>query len=138
MTPTETPTTNRLSERRRYRRLMIGSVVGAVIAALALRNLGYPVLSEGVYWAGILAFLGVWRLTPVSLFDERDRALERRASQLTLTVAAVALVLGASAARLLATATTYAVPTVVWGALYGYVGLFAVFAAAYLWVRYRP
>jgi hypothetical protein len=138
MTPTETPTTNRLSERRRYRRLMVAEVVGAVLAALALRNLGYPVLSEGVYWAGILAFLGVWRLTPVSLFDERDRALERHASQITLTAAAVVLVLGASAARLLTTATTYVVPTVVWGALYGYAGLFAVFAAAYLWMRYRP
>ncbi|PSQ29322.1 DUF2178 domain-containing protein [Halobacteriales archaeon QS_9_68_17] len=138
MTPTGTSTTNRLSERRRYRRLMVASVVGAALAALALRNLGYPVLSEGVYWAGILAFLGVLRLTPVSLFDERDRALERHASQITLTAAAVVLVLGASAARLLTTATTYAVPTVVWGALYGYAGLIAVFAAAYLWMRYRP
>ncbi|NHN49921.1 DUF2178 domain-containing protein [Halostella sp. JP-L12] len=138
MTSTESPTTDRLSSRRRYRRLMFGSIAAAVVSALALRNLGYPLLSEGVYWVGILAFLAVWWGSPVSLFDERDRALERRASQLTLTVAAVVLVLGASAARLLTEATSYAVPTVVWGALYGYVGLFAAFAVAYLWVRYRP
>jgi len=129
--PGGTPT---VSARRRYRRLLFGSVGVGVAANIALRLLSYPVAAEAAYWVGIVAFLAVWQFSPVTLFDERDAELERRASTLTLVVAAVVLVLGASGVRTLGALGVYDVPPFVSGVLYGYVGLFVVFAVAYGWL----
>lgn len=138
MTETASPATNRLSRIRRYRRLMFGWLLAGVVVALLLRTVGYPLLGEVVYWLGVLGFLAVWWGTPVTLFDERDAALERRASHVTLLVAAVVLVVGASAMRVLPLVSDVVVPAAVQGALYGLAGLFVVFAAAYIWLRFRP
>ncbi|MFC6836568.1 DUF2178 domain-containing protein [Halomarina ordinaria] len=129
------PATNRLSKQRRYRRLMVGSLLGGVGLSLALRVLDYPLAGEAVYWLGVLGFLAVWFGTSVTLFDERDRALERRASQLALLALAPVLVVGASAARVLPLVSDYAVPAAVWPALYAYVSVYVVFGVAYAWVR---
>lgn len=129
--PGGTPT---VSSRRRYRRLLYGAVGVGVAANLGLRYLSYPVAAEAAYWVGIVAFLAVWQFSPVTLFDERDAELERRASTLTMVVAAVVLVLGASGARTLAALGVYDAPPFVSGVLYGYVGLFVVFAVAYGWL----
>jgi len=137
MSRTNTSTTNRLSRRRTYRRLMFGCIAVAVALGLALRFFDRPLLGEAVYWIGILAFFGIWFGTSGSLFDERDRALERRASQVTMLVAAAVLVVGASTARLVTALDLYEVPPMISGALYGYVALFAVFGVAYAWLRSR-
>lgn len=138
MTETATSGTDRLAKIRLYRRLFVGSIVGGVIVALALRVLDYPLLGETVYWIAIVVALAIWLGTSVPLFDERDASLERRASQITITIFAVVLVVGASAARVLPRVSDLMVPPEVVGALYGYVAVFATFAAAYLWLRYRP
>jgi hypothetical protein len=118
---------------------MYGFVFGGVAVALLLREvLGYPLLSEAVYWVGILGFLAVWQGTSLTLFDERDRALERQASQFTLKLFAPVLVLAASAARVVPRVTSYAVPDAVVHALYGFVALYATFGVVYLALRYRP
>ena len=137
MTSTQSPPTNRLSKRRSYRRLMYGFVVGGVVAGLGLRFLDYPLAGELIYWVGILGFFAVWFGTPVKIFDERDAALERRASQITMYVFAVVLVVGASTARVLPRVADVTVPPAVVGALYGYVALFVVFGLACLGLRYR-
>lgn len=130
--------TDRLSKRRFYRRLTVGLLAGGVGLGLLLREvLGYPLAGEAVYWTGVVGALAVLFGSPVSLFDERDRSIERTASQITLTVAGVVLVLGASAARVATYTGTYDVPTEVSAVLWGYVGLFAVFAVVYGWIRYR-
>ncbi|WP_073307669.1 DUF2178 domain-containing protein [Halobaculum gomorrense] len=128
--------TSTVSTRRRYRRLLFGSVGLGVAANVALRLLSYPVAAEAAYWVGIVGFLAVWQFSPVQLFDERDAELERRASTLTLVAAAVVLVLGASGARTLGALGVYDAPPFVEGVLYGYVGLFVVFAVAYGWVSW--
>lgn len=134
-----TPATERLSRQRRYRRLMFGFVAAGVVLGLTLREaLGAPLLGEAVYWVGIVGFIAVWWASPVTLFDERDRSLERRASHLTLSLFAVVLVVGASTARVLTYTDTYAVPSQVWVALWAYVALFVTFGVAYVWLRYRP
>lgn len=136
MTSTETPAVNRLSKARSYRRLLLGVVFGGVLLNVVLRYFDYAVLAEVTYiGAFVLAFV-VWLGTDTRLFDERDVAIEQRASQLALTASALVLVLGASGARLVTALDLYTVPIVVWGALYGYVAVFATFAVAYLWVRY--
>jgi len=138
MASTNPSATDRLSRQRTYRRLMVGSIVVAVLLGLGLRALGQPLLGEAVYWLGILAFFGIWFGSPMTLFDERDLAIERRASHLTLLLAGAVLVVGASSVRVLSTLGVYEVPPVASGVLYGYVGLFATFAVVYLWLRYRP
>jgi 4-hydroxybenzoate polyprenyltransferase len=135
---TATPEAAPLARIRRYRRLFFGSVLAGVLAALALRFLGYPLLGEAIYWVGLLLAVGIWLGSSTPLFDERDAALERRASQVTISVFAVVLIVGASAARVLPRVSDVVVPPEVVGALYGYVALFAVFAVSYLWFRYRP
>lgn len=139
MTRTRTAERSPLDRKRKYRRLMYGFVFGGVAVALLLREvLGYPLLSEAVYWVGVVGFLAVWQGTSLTLFDERDRSLERRASQLTLKLFAPVLVLAASAARVVPKVTDYAVPEAVWPALYGFVALYATFGVVYLSLRYRP
>lgn len=137
MTRTRNSTTsNGLAARRRYRRLLAAFLLGGVGIGLLLREgLGYPLLGEAAYWLGIIGFLAVLFGTPVSLFDERDVALERRASHLTLTLAAVALVLAASAARVVPQVTAYSVPDAVRPALYAVGSLYVVFVAVYLLLR---
>lgn len=137
MTPIETPATKKLSERRSYRRLLGGIVVVAVLSNLVLRYLDYRVAAELVYLLGAVGLFAVGYGTSVSLFDERDVAIERRASQLAMGVSAVVLIFGASTARLLTATGVYDVPTIVWGALYGYVAVFVTFAVSFLWVHSR-
>jgi 4-amino-4-deoxy-L-arabinose transferase-like glycosyltransferase len=137
MTSTELSGSKRLAKRQTYRRLMVGCIVAGVLAAIALRNLGYPLASEAVYWLGIVGFLAVWKGTSIQLFDERDCELERRACQRTLLVVGAVGVLVASSARVLDAAGVYTAPPVVWHVLLGYVILFATFGVVYVWTRYR-
>lgn len=139
MTRTHTSGRSPLAKKRRYRRLMYGFLLGGVGLGLLLREvLGYPLVSEAVYWVGVVGFLAVWQGTSLSLFDERDRTLERRASQLTLALLAPILALAASAARVLPKVTDHSVPSELGYALYGVVAVYAVFGVVYLSLRYRP
>jgi uncharacterized membrane protein len=138
ITRTDGSGSNQLARRRFYRRLLVGFLVGGTAVGLVLREgLGYPRIGEAIYWLGIIGFLAVWRGTSMTLFDERDDALERRASQITLTLFAVVLVLGASSARVLSYTTTHEVPTAIWTILWGYIAIYAVFGVVYLGLRYR-
>jgi hypothetical protein len=116
---------------------MVGLVLGGVLAAVGFRELNYPVVGEALYWLAILGFLAVWTLSPVELFDERDKAMERRASHRTLTLLVPLFVIGASASRLATWLGWFTVPPVVWGALYGSLVVYAVFGLTYLWERRR-
>jgi len=131
--------TDPVSVRRRNRRTLVAAIGVGVGGGLLLREVaGYPLAGELVYWLGIVAAIAVWVRSPVPLLDERDRALERRASQATISVTAVAVVLAASAARVLSVTDTVAVPDTVWTVLWAYVGLFVVWVGSYAWLRYRP
>ncbi|NHN59877.1 DUF2178 domain-containing protein [Halorussus sp. JP-T4] len=117
---------------------MWGFLAGGVGLGLVLREvLGYPLVSEAVYWLGVLGFLAVAVGSSITLFDERDRALERRASQLTLTLLAPVLAVVASVGRLLPRFTDYALPAEVWYALYGVVAVYVAFGAVYGVLRFR-
>lgn len=134
---TESPQTDWLSKRQTYRRLMFGSIFGGVAVGLVARALDYPVVGEAVYWVGILAFVVIWKGTDIQLVDEREWELERRASLTALQMVGAVLVVGASGSRLLHWLTDVTVPTVVWGALYGWASVFGAFAVAYVWHRRR-
>jgi len=137
MPATESSTTDWLSRRQRYRKLMLGAILGAVALSVLLRTFDYHFVGEAVFWLGLVAYGVVWKGTDVQVMDERDWALERRASLTAIQLAGAALIVGASAARLVPLLTDYTVPAIVSGALYGYVGLFIAFGVAYVWHRRR-
>ena len=141
MTTTENDTADWLSRRQRYRRLMIGSILGGVAMTLVLRNVGYPIIGEAVYWLGILAFFAIWKGTDIQLIDERDWELERRASLTAFQITGAVAVVGASAARLVTSVTDYTFSPMVQatfrGAFYGLVGFVVAFGLSYLWHRSR-
>ena len=126
-----------LAKRRTDRRLMFGSLFVGVALGLLARGLGYPLVGEAAYWVGIALFAGVWFDTSVTLFDERDIELERRASQLALTVGAPLLIVAASALRTANAVVGYTAPAAVQGALYGAVAVYVLFGLsfAYVWLR---
>lgn len=128
---------SRLARVRRYRRLMIGSVVGGTVGFVVAVSAGFPLVGVGLYWIGIVGWLAVWRGTSTPLFDERDRALERRAITLAFTLFAAALILLWPALVVSAELDVYTPPpafdgVVIAGAVQG-----VLFTAAYLWLRYR-
>jgi len=138
MTPTSTSEPSSIAKKRTYKRLMLGFIAGGVGLALLLREvLGYPLVSEAVYWVGIVGFLAVWWGSSQSLFDERDRALERRASYLTLSILGPLFVVAASTARLVPQFTDYTVPSEIWSMLWGFFVVYLIFGISYLVVRYR-
>lgn len=137
MTSTDAPANDWLARRRNYRRIAFGALAAGVVGGLSLRLFDYPLVGEAVYLLGAVGFLAVWVGTDVSLFDERDAALERRASQLALFVLAPVLVLGASAVRVLPRVTDVTVPPIVQGVLYGWIAAFAVFGVCLGWLYLR-
>ncbi|WP_232820473.1 DUF2178 domain-containing protein [Halorussus litoreus] len=138
MTGNTTSEPNLLARKRTYKRLMFGVLLGGVGLALLLREvLGYPLISEAVYWLGIVGFFAIGFGTSLTLFDERDRALERRASHLTLNIMAPVLATVASVGRLLPRLTDYALPAEIWPALYGVIAVYAVFGISYTVLRYQ-
>jgi uncharacterized membrane protein len=137
MTETAHAPTDPLSKRRRTRRLMFGCIAAAVVSFIAVDALGFPVLAVALYWGGFLAFLGVWKFSDVQVYDERDAAIERRASMTTMGIAAIALIFGGPGLSVLDETGVYDSPALLDGAMFGLMCLFGVFAGAYVYHRYR-
>ncbi|WP_232701097.1 DUF2178 domain-containing protein [Halobacterium wangiae] len=128
---------NKLARIRRYRRLMYGSILVGVGGFVAAGEFGYPLVGLAVYWVGILGFVGVWKGTSVDLFDERDAALERRASYLTLQIAAVVGLLTMTTLVVAENTAAVDVPDRVWGGFVALSALFVLYGIVYTVVRYR-
>ena len=115
-------TSNVLETREKYRSRMntaLGAGIGLGAALLFAGGLlgrdPLVVLGVGVYWLGALGYVVIkWR-APVEIRDEREARITQEASELTLDVLAVALILSAPAATVLAVTGVYEVPPFVWG-----------------------
>lgn len=136
MTETPSATHDRLSNVRKYRRLFWGLLLVAVIGFFIGSFLGYTVVGVGVYWAGVLGMLLVWKGTSIQLFDERERSLDYRASYHTLSIVAIVLIV-VGPGQVVLSEIGYEVPTVLEGALWGYAAQFGLFAVVYLGLRFR-
>ena len=119
MTETARSPTDPLSKRRRIRWLMFGCIVAGIAALIVFDALGYPVLAVALYWSGFAAFLGVEKFSDVQVYDERDAALERRASMTTIVIAAFTLILGGAALAVLGETGVYEAPPVLDGVMFG-------------------
>ena len=112
----------------------IGAGVGGFLVAV---EFDYPLVGLVVYWVGILAFLGIWRGTSVTLYDERDLNLERRASLLTIQIAGAVGILAMTTLVVADQLPSVTVPERVVGGFYTISALFVVYGAVYAFVRYR-
>lgn len=137
MTQTSQSNHDRLSSMRKYRRLFWGSFVVGVLGFLTGSFLGYPIVGVGVYWAAVIGMLVIWKGTSLQVFDERERALDRRASHITLTLVGLALIIGGPG-RAVFSELGYQASPLVEGALWGYALQFVLFGIVYLALRYRP
>jgi hypothetical protein len=126
-----------LAKIQRYRRLMYASIVVGVVAFIVADELGYSLVGLAVYWAGIVAFFAIWKGTSVTLFDERDTELERRASHVTVGIVGVLGVLTFTSMVVVGETATVEIPQVVWNLFLGYALLFVLWGVVYTVLKYR-
>lgn len=130
-----------IEERERHRERMnralglgvAGSLVGTAAAVFAPASVSDHLLFAGVcaYYLGVLGYLAVWRRTGVRLIDEREAAVERRASRIVSGILLLVVVFGLPADVLLDATGAVDVPPAVRGAVWGYGLLLVVGAVAY-------
>jgi uncharacterized membrane protein len=136
MTANTFPTTKRSTSPYRYRIAMYGFLAVGFIGYIVGLELEAPLAALGIYWVGFLGFLGVWKGSSVTLYDERHEALEAAAMKRTFGVIGAVLILAGPALPALLDAG-YEVPTLALGALYGYAAMFGVYMVASIVVRIR-
>ncbi len=137
MTETKTSAKQRIDRRKRHKRLMYGSLAVGLVGIVAGSFLGQYLAGVLIYWGGFFGMLAIWQFSPVTLYDERDVALERKASDYTLGVLAIAGVLGIPGLVALETAGVLTLPAAFDGAALLFVGIFATFAVIYTGLRLR-
>ncbi|WP_254840715.1 hypothetical protein [Natronomonas marina] len=136
MTGNANPTTNQPSRRRRYRIAMYGALAVGIVSYIAGLRLELPLVALGVYWAGFLGFVAVWKGSSVTLYDERHERMEAKTATTTVGIIAIVLIAVAPATPALQ-AAGYALPPLAMGALYGYAGMFGVYGLVYTAVVLR-
>lgn len=137
MTETTTSTTDWLRKRRRYKRLMYSSLAVGIGGLLVGSYLDQFLAGVIVYWAGFFGMFAVWQFSPVTLYDERDTAIERKASDYTLGVFAFVLVLGAPGGIALEESGVVTLPAAFSGAMWALVAVYVVFGVIYTLLRQR-
>lgn len=110
---------------------MFGCLAVGIVGLLLGSYLDQYLVGVFIYWAGFFGMLGVWQFSPVTLYDERDTAIERKASDYTLGVFAFVLVLGAPGGIALEEAGVLTLPAVFSGAMWTLVAVYAIFGVIY-------
>jgi uncharacterized membrane protein len=116
---------------------MGGSVLAGTVGFITAESVGFPVIGVLLYWAGFAGFLAVWQGTSVTLFDERDRALERRAIAIAVTGFSLGMILLWPTVVVLSELDIYTPPPAFDGALLAIAAQSGLFAVVYGWLRYR-
>jgi uncharacterized membrane protein len=134
---TDTDGHERLAKRRRYRWGYAGSMLAGVLALVVAMRLGYPLVGIGLYWVGAAGMFAILWLSPLRLFDERERRIEQRASLCTLQVVGLAGIVAIPGAVALEEAGQLSITPAMEGAGTGFVALYVVFGVVYLAFRLR-
>jgi len=127
--------TLRIKRRKRYKRLAVGSLIGGIVGSVIASFLDQTLLGTFIYWAGFLGMLGVWQFSPVTLFDERDTAIERKASDYTLGVFGIAGVFAIPGLIALEAEGLLTLPAAFDGMVLTFVAVFALFGVIYTALR---
>ncbi|ERG87977.1 MAG: hypothetical protein J07HX5_00118 [halophilic archaeon J07HX5] len=116
---------------------MGGSVLAGTVGFIAAESVGFPIVGVVLYWAGFAGFLAVWQGKSVTLFDERDCALERRAMYIAINSFALGIILLWPTMVVVSELNVYTPPPVFDGVLLAIAVQSGLFAVAYGWLRYR-
>lgn len=116
---------------------MYGSLAIGIAGLLVGTYLDQYLAGVLVYWAGFFGMIGIWQLSPVTLYDERDAKIERKASDYTLGVFAFVLVIGAPGSIALQEGGFLTLPPAFDGAMWTLVAVYAVFGVIYTLLRIR-
>jgi uncharacterized membrane protein len=135
MSEHSTPATTRPSTRKRYKRIAYGLLGAGILALWIGIAVDRFVLGVGLYWLGGLGMGLVQRFSPVQLYDERDDAIERNASQNTLNVFAYLFVLGAPGGLALHESGVIALPGEFYGAMLTLFCVYVVFGVSYFYYK---
>lgn len=111
--------------------------IGIVGYHLATFRAGMYITGLAIYWLAFAGFLGVWKGSSVTLYDERHEALEREASGITVGVAGVTVMLVGPALPALS-AAGYELPDLAFGALLGWAAIPLLACVLSVALRYRP
>lgn len=115
---------------------MIGCVFAGTAGFVAAESAGFPVVGVALYWVGFGGFLAVWQGTSVTLFDERDRALERRAIATATTGFSLGMILLWPTLLVFSEFDIYTPPPAFDGALLAVAIQAGLFAVVYGWLRH--
>ena len=127
--------TTRPSTRKRYKRIAYGLLGAGILALWIGIAVDRFVLGVALYWAGGLGMGLVQRFSPVELYDERDNAIERKASQNTLNVFAYLFVLGAPGGLALHDSGVITLPGEVYGAMLPLFAGYVVFGVSIFYYK---
>ncbi|MBP1922739.1 putative membrane protein [Halorubrum alkaliphilum] len=133
----EISATKRLSRRKRYKQLMYGLLLGGILALWTGMYLDRFLVGVLLYWGGFFGMIAVWQLSSVTLYDERDTAIERKASDYTLGVFAFVFVLGVPGGIALEAGGILELPAAFDGAMWTLFAIYVVFAVVYTVLRRR-
>lgn len=127
----------RLAKRRRYRWGYVGSVLGGVLALFLAVRLGHPLVGIGLYWVGVAGMFAILWLSPVKLFDERERSRERLAALRTIQIVGVVAIVAVPGLVALEEVGYATITPAISGAFLGYAALAGLFGIVYaiLWFR---
>ena len=125
----------RIKRRQRYKRLAFGSLVVGIAGLLVASYLDQVLVGVFIYWLGFVGMLGVWQFSPVTLYDERDTAIERKASDYTLGVFAIAGVLAIPGLVALEAEGILTLPAAFDGIAVTFVAVFVLFGVIYTVLR---
>ncbi|MGM0448558.1 MAG: DUF2178 domain-containing protein [Methanobacteriota archaeon] len=132
-----TSATTRPSTRKRYKRIAYGLIGAGILALWIGIATDRFVLGVALYWAGGLGMGLVQRFSPVTLYDERDTTIERKASQNTMNVFAYVFILGTPGGLSLHESGVVTLPGEFYGATWPLFAVFVVFGASVLNHKYR-
>ncbi|ELZ39178.1 hypothetical protein C472_05352 [Halorubrum tebenquichense DSM 14210] len=116
---------------------MVGLLIGGILALWIGIYFDRFLVGVLFYWGGFFGMLAVWRLSSVTLYDERDTAIERKASDYTITIFGFVFVLGAPGGIALEESGLVELPAAFGGAMWTLFAIYVVFGVVYTVLRRR-
>ncbi|EMA62916.1 hypothetical protein C469_04317 [Halorubrum lipolyticum DSM 21995] len=113
---------------------MLGAGIAALFVAVALDRFA---LGVALYWAGGLGMGLVQRFSPVTLYDERDTTIDRKASQTTLNVFAYVFILGLPGGLVLQESGVVDLPGAFFGSTWTLFAIYVAYGVSVLYYKYR-
>jgi len=126
----------RLAKRRRYRFAYVGSSLAGVLAMFLALRLDRPLVGIGLYWLGVAGMAAIFWLSPVELFDERERSRERLAALRTIQIVGVVAIVAVPGLVALEEVGYATITPAISGVFLGYAALAGLFGVVYalLWL----